>query len=276
MPSATQVRAAALTGCTRAPYHLLSRGRDRRRALRHLGTALTVRVIRDFLQFTNKVKNRVTLTWQLQAGVDSGVLDHRGRVAAVVHVQLRTLSLPVDDSQTQAEPLGVRLGPERKAEGRGEIRDKKSQASLLHHFTNHTMDTPFEPSGCTREPLAHNGMWGAGQNVHAPGGTERRRGPAPTPGNRGAALRPALWRSLQKKQLCWKQACGPPVSRVLRNGGKSSVPSQRETERLGEPPAAGDPARPRCRAGQDKDRESAAREPPRPHDARPRTPHSSF
>lgn len=65
------------------------------------------------------MRNRANLTRQLQAGVDRGVFDHRGRVAAVVHVQLGALRLPVDHRQAQTESLSVRLGPTRDGGGGG-------------------------------------------------------------------------------------------------------------------------------------------------------------
>lgn len=86
------------------------------------------------------------LTRQFQPWVDSRVLDHRRGMAAVIHVHLRTLGLPVDDCQAQTQPLRVRLGPERKPMEEGESHGK-TQVQLFHHFINHRMKIPVHLLG---------------------------------------------------------------------------------------------------------------------------------
>ena len=82
------------------------------------------------------------LTWQFQPWVDSRILDHRRGMAAIIHVHLCTLGLPMDDSQAQTQPLRVRLGPERRPTGGVRRMRRKTQARLSHHFINHRMKIP--------------------------------------------------------------------------------------------------------------------------------------
>ena len=80
-------------------------------------------------------KDTADLTRQFQPWVDSRVLDHRRGMAAIIHVHLRTLGPPMDDSQAQTQPLCVRLGPEMKPTGEGEIHGKEDPSmafSSLH------------------------------------------------------------------------------------------------------------------------------------------------
>lgn len=119
---------------------------------------------------SRRVRKRATLTWQLQAGVHRGVLDHRRGVAAVVHVQLGALGLAVDHRQAQAEPLGVGLGPARET-GSGGLW-QETPAPLLHPFISHNAEAPSPSSGHTGGHLYKTHV-GPGQSKGLKGGKPR-------------------------------------------------------------------------------------------------------